>query len=416
MTEAGQARDEAGARPRVTRVGASWVVPVDEPPIRGGRVAIRDGRIVWVGSADDPGEPEGPLVDLGAGVLLPGPVNAHTHLELSALGGLSAGGAGFVPWVEALVAARPLLAPDEARRATAAAVAGLVAAGTAAVGDISNALAHLDLLAAAPFDSVVFHELIGWDPSRAERTIEEAEARQSAALAESTTPASRVTLRLAAHTPQSVSGALLRSLVRRDSLACIHVAESPAEVEFLRSGGGVWAAFLESRGLRVPFDAPGTSPVRYLDALGVLRPGLVAVHCVHVDDEELGLLVKRGVKVVLCPRSNRSLDVGRAPLPRMLAAGLQPGLGSDSLASSPSLDVLEEATLLHRDFPLVPTHTLVRMATRGGAEALGLADLGRLAPGHRAFLAFARADAGLSDPEGFLVSGEARTERVVLPE
>lgn len=404
--------DDAVTGPRhITRVGATWVLPVSSPPIRDGRVAVEDGRIVWVGRRGDPGEPEGPLVELGNGVLLPGLVNAHTHLELSALAGATHADDGFVGWVRSLVEARPTVPPDTSRWATEQAIAAVIDSGTAAVGDVSNALGHLDLLSTAPLDAVVFLEIIGWDPDRAEAAIEEAQGRRRAVV-----PRGRVEVRIAAHTPQSVSPRLLSLMAQGEGIASIHLAESPEEVEFLRSGRGAWKTFLDDRGLgRVPFDPPGRSPVAYLESLGVLWPGLMAVHCVQVDRSDLALLARRGVKVIVCPRSNRTLGVGRAPVPAMLEEGLTPGLGTDSLASASSLDVIEEAVALHNEFPQIRASTLLRMATRGGAEALGISDLGHLAVGFRASLAFAPASEAVGDPEGFLVSGEARTERVDLP-
>ncbi len=384
---------------------------MSSPPIRDGRVAVEDGRIVWVGRRGDPGEPEGPLVELGNGVLLPGLVNAHTHLELSALAGATHADDGFVGWVRSLVEARPTVPPDTSRWATEQAIAAVIDSGTAAVGDVSNALGHLDLLSTAPLDAVVFLEIIGWDPDRAEAAIEEAQGRRRAVV-----PRGRVEVRIAAHTPQSVSPRLLSLMAQGEGIASIHLAESPEEVEFLRSGRGAWKTFLDDRGLgRVPFDPPGRSPVAYLESLGVLWPGLMAVHCVQVDRSDLALLARRGVKVIVCPRSNRTLGVGRAPVPAMLEEGLTPGLGTDSLASASSLDVIEEAVALHNEFPQIRASTLLRMATRGGAEALGISDLGHLAVGFRASLAFAPASEAVGDPEGFLVSGEARTERVDLP-
>src|SRR6185436_10652845 len=146
---------------------ASWLVPVTSPPDSGGLVAIHDGRVAWTGRADDPGRPAGPRIDLGPGVILPGLVNAHCHLELSHLQGRAPAGSGFVPWVEGLVAERMRADPAEVLPRTAEAIRDLEATGTAAVGDVSNRLEHLDLLAASGLDAVVFYELLSWDPAQA---------------------------------------------------------------------------------------------------------------------------------------------------------------------------------------------------------------------------------------------------------
>src|SRR5437879_5757630 len=150
---------------------ASWVAPVATPPLRHGRVAVEEGRVAWVGRPGDPGEPKGRLRDLGPGVILPGLVNAHCHLELSHLRGQIDGSAGFVPWVQALVDARAADRGEVVRARAAEAIRELSATGTVAVGDVSNQLLHLDLLAASDLAAVVFYELLAWDPARAASTL-----------------------------------------------------------------------------------------------------------------------------------------------------------------------------------------------------------------------------------------------------
>jgi aminodeoxyfutalosine deaminase len=388
---------------------ASWVVPVDRPPLRDGRVAVRDGRIAWVGQPGEPGEPPWPVRDLGTGVLLPGLVNAHCHLELSHLKGALHGERGFVAWVEELVSARARATGAEIREAVALAIVQLESTGTVAVADVSNALAHLDLLEASGLSAVVFFELLAWEPERAGAVLEGADRTVAQAV-----PASlRSRVRLAAHAPHSVSPALLAGLVQRGGPAAIHLAESAAEGRFLSAGNGEWAGFLERRGLgHVDFRPPGTTPVRYLNAVGALRRGMLAAHCVHVDGADRELLARRGVYVAVCPRSNRALGVGLPPVPELRRADVKLCLGTDSLASAPSLDLAEDMSALHREFPDLAPAVIVDMATRGGAEALGLSDLGTLAPGRRAALCFAPAPRAPEDPLAFLVSGQARIARV----
>jgi cytosine/adenosine deaminase-related metal-dependent hydrolase len=160
----------------------------------------------------------------------------------------------------------------------------------------------------------------------------------------------------------------------------------------------------------VAFTPAGLSPVRYADSLAVLHPRLVAAHGVQVDAADREVLARRGVTVVLCPRSNRNLGVGSADVPALAAAGVRLALGTDSLASVGTLDVLEDAVVLHRQFPRLDPAAIVRMATLGGAEALGFPDLGAIAPGRRAALAFAAGET--ADPHERLLSGEARLRPV----
>jgi cytosine/adenosine deaminase-related metal-dependent hydrolase len=374
-------------------------------------VLVDGGRIAWAGEAGDPGAPAGTPEDLGSGVLMPGLVNAHTHLELSHLAGQPDASRGFVPWVRDLVARREAAGLEAARQGAAAAIEAALSLGTVAVGDVSNALAHLDLLAASPLRAVVFFELIGWGPDEVQAALAFADARL-AALPPAVRPLG-LEVRLAAHAPYSVSAGLLKALAVRADFGGLHLAESPEETRFLATGEGEWRAFLAQRGMgHVRFTPPHASPVAYVDGLGALREGVVAAHCVQVNDADCARLARSGVHVALCPRSNRTLGVGRAPLPRLMAAGVRLCLGTDSLASAPSLNLLEDAAALHEAFPEVTPAALVRMATAGGAEALGLPDLGALAPGKSAALAFVPARSDPADPLAYLVSGQAQPRRV----
>lgn len=392
-------------------LAASWVVPAGAPPIRRGRVAVEAGRIVWVGSPLDAGAPDAPLLDLGDGVLLPGLVNAHCHLELSALAGRVDRSHGFVPWVASLVEARDAGEAGDERAAIAGAIRQMEESGTAAVGDVSNRLPHLDLLAASSLSAVVFHELLGWDPGAAAGILEAADARLAALRQQGLRP----DVRLAAHALYSVSPALFEGLGERGGPAALHLAESDAETRFLAGGEGEWSVFLRQRGLgQVAFRPPRTSPVAYAASLGLLKPGLLAAHCVHVDAAACRTLARAGVSVVLCPRSNQELDVGVAPVADLLEAGVELSLGTDSLASVPTLNLLDDVVALHRQVPALDPAVIIRLATAGGARALGLAELGAIAPGRRSALAFAPASRTPRDPLAYLVSGDARLSKVVI--
>jgi cytosine/adenosine deaminase-related metal-dependent hydrolase len=390
----------------VILLAAGWVLPVGGPPIRNGRVAVEQGRVAWVGAAGDPSAPDGPVHLLGPGVLMPGLVNAHCHLELSYLRGRLPKGAGYVPWIESVVLARGSVTEEQAAAATAAGVSELKQCGTVAVADVSNTLGSIAPLRAARLRAVVLHELLAWDPAAAEPAYIAGRAR----LPE---PAEQVDVRLAAHAPHSVSRRLLGLLVAEGGPAGIHLAESADEVTFLSEGDGAWGAFLERRGLgHVRYTPPRQSPVAYADAMGALHPHLIAAHCVQADAADLEILSRRRVHVAVCPRSNVNLGVGLPPLPQMLEAGVRVCVGTDSLASVDSLNVLDDVAALHRAFPAVPPPALIEMATRNGADALGLGDVGTIAPGLAAALAYAPSVSPLDDPEAFVVSGRARLRPV----
>ena len=140
----------------------------------------------------------------------------------------------------------------------------------------------------------------------------------------------------------------------------------------------------------------------------MLRPKLIAAHCTQADDDDSRTLAASGVSVAVCPRSNRNLKVGLPPVQKLVDAGVNVCIGTDSLASVPTLDLMDDIGALRRAVPTLGAETLVRMATVAGASALGLDDLGTIAPGKRAQLVHASAYTAPGDPFEFLVSGEAR--------
>jgi cytosine/adenosine deaminase-related metal-dependent hydrolase len=367
---------------------AAWVVPITGLPRRDAWIAVSNGLITAVG--DGPIAPQlstSREVDLGHVALLPGLINAHTHLELSWLRGRVPPAPSLPLWVRSLLRAR---AAGDDGGAVEGALDEAVGTGTAAIGDISNTLLSTGPLAARAIPAVVFHETLGFDPADAS---ERAAATRTRLQALALPPSLRV--RMAPHAPYSTSAALIRLLANESRFSTwpttsIHVAESPEEVEFLEKGGGAWDALL--RDLGVPHGAwhpPGRRPVDYLDTLGVWRPGALAVHCVQVTAAELDLLVARDVTVVTCPRSNVWVGVGAPPVKRFVASGVRVALGTDSLASVGDLNLFSELQSLRELAPDVPARTFLEWATINGARALGLdAEWGALQPGHRArFLA-----------------------------
>lgn len=347
----------------------------------------------------------GSEIDLGAVVLTPGFVNAHTHLELSHLEGGVPGDRGFVAWIEDQLRVRAERPIDEGPVAVRRAIAAMVAGGTAAVADVSNSLSTVDPLRESGIHALVLHEILGFDPAKADHVMAQTRAARAAL---SATPSPSLRIAVAAHAPHSISRELFARLRSEGGVKSIHVAESRAEDDFLRDGSGDWRAFLDRRVGPIPFEAPGTTPVRYLDSLGVLTPGLLAVHCVRVDEADAKLLAARGAVAVLCPRSNEFLGNGVPPLALLLGHGVPLALGTDSLASCASLDVLEDARFLARRFPRVPGAALLHALTRGGALALGFDDLGEIRAGAPArFASIALAGAPPADPVAFVLNEAA---------
>jgi cytosine/adenosine deaminase-related metal-dependent hydrolase len=371
---------------------AAWICPIATAPLERGWVAVAHGRIEAVGTANE-APPSWPVRDLGRVVLLPGLVNAHTHLELSWLRDRVPPAATFVDWVKQLFLARGgrRERPDDPRVLAAArrAAAEARASGTAAVGDISNSLATVEPIRASGLRGVVFHELLGFNLPDGRSVDETRPLREAAARS----GGEEVAVSIAPHAPYSVSAELFRAIHRErlqngHGITSIHVGESDAEIAFLRDGSGPWPGILRWVGsARDGWVPPGVGPVEYLDALGVLDRRTLIVHGVQLDTPALDRLAERGCTLVTCPRSNQWVGAGVPPLERFYASGVPVAVGTDSLASVESLDMFAELKTMRWIAPSIPARRLLESATRVGAEALGLGeDLGTLAPGRRAAL------------------------------
>ncbi len=391
------------------RYHASWILPIDAPPIRRGWVAVDRGRIVALGRRVE-GDADVQVVDLGSAAVLPGLVNAHTHLELSYLRDAVPPADTFVAWVRDIMAARRRASDPRAAVIMDGVARGIdeaVRAGTALVGDISNTLVTFGPLAASPLAGVVFYELIRFNAPDPDGIVEEARERMARL-----PPAPRVRANLAAHAPYSVAPLLFRAIRRavdRDPFAAcsVHLSESAEEVEFVRTGGGAWRVLLEDLGVWDPaFVAPGVSPVQYLAQSGFLDSRVLAVHGVRMTKADLARLAERGSTLVTCPRSNEHTGAGAPPIEDFYASGVRVAVGTDSLASAPDLNVFAELARLRTLAPSVPAATLLASATIQGARALGFdGEYGTIEPGKAARLATVTLPPGIDDVEEYLVSG-----------
>ena len=376
---------------------ARYVLPVSAPLLRGGGVAVNEGRIVAVGPLEDVLKSAGPdaqVRDLGDAVVLPGLVNAHTHIELSWMGAGPPTGGDYVTWLAEFLRRRDDADPEAGAEAAEEALRRMIARGTVAIADVANDFWIAPLIARSGLHAIVFHELYGLDSTAAEVKLKEAAERLSELDSDSDLAGceGRVQIALTPHAPHTTSASLLRGLSGRAAAAdgplTIHVAESLPEVALLKSGSGPLADLYRERGfMDGGWEPPGASPVRYLHGLGVLSTRTLAVHCVHLDQQDHSLLQAGKVTAVTCPRSNAYLGVGTAPIQKLLSAGVPVALGTDSLASSPDLDMFAEMAALVKEHAGLAPATVLRMATLNGARALGLDDrLGSIEPGKLAAL------------------------------
>jgi cytosine/adenosine deaminase-related metal-dependent hydrolase len=363
----------------LTVLSADWVVPVEGPPIADGAVEIQDGRIAAVGPAAELGEGE----RFDDAVILPGFVNAHSHLEYAVYAGFG-DGLSFAPWILIHIERKARIGLDEMEAIARTGVAECLRSGITTVGDCSFSGAAVSACAQLGLRAIVYLEVFGSDRSQLDGKFLEHRGRVEDDLSE------RVRLGISPHAPYSCSPELYEACLELGLPVATHLNESADELEWLATGAGKWHALAGQ--LPPPL---GETGIRALARRGLLSPRMVAAHCVKVDAEEIALLAENGVAVVHCPRSNAVLGCGVAPLAELRAAGLRVGLGTDSPASAPSFDMFDEmraalyAARARAERPdALSARDVLELATLGSARALGLADeVGSLAPGKHADLA-----------------------------
>lgn len=366
---------------------APWLLPVSRPPVEDGGLAVLAGGILAAGAfrAIARSWPGAQVIDHPDAVLLPGLVNAHTHLELSHLAHLARlpAPASFTEWLVLLLAERAKAAVDTeaaATRIAAAAqtvLAGQEAQGVVAIADISNTGLCRSLAGEFNGRLLCFSEYLRLRADAAAGALLRLHAEPDCHWC-------------TGHALYSTHLDLLRSLKARAArlghVFPIHVAESAAEIQLLRTGQGELRLFLEQRGLwdnSLPVGETGS--VGCLHRYGLLDRTTLCVHCVHIAEDEIDLLAKFGAKVCLCPGSNAYLGTGMAPVALLLRKGILPALGTDSLSSNPELSLWREMRLLVAEHPALSPADILTMATLGGAAALGLdRQLGSLEPGKEA--------------------------------
>lgn len=389
---------------------ARWVLPIAAPPIRDGWVLTRDGRIVGAGrsGAEPTGGADGvadsaDVIDHGDVAILPGLVNAHTHLELSWMRGRVPPAVSMPVWAEAVIGLRRSAGP-EAVGPIDTAVREVRAAGTALVGDVTNTLCAYDVMRRGGLGGAVFLEILGFSASDPGRSVAEAAARIA-----NLTPAAWLRLSIVPHAPYSVAPALFRAIgaaAGRRAIS-VHLGESPDEIRFLREGTGPWRDLLGRLGAwSDTWEPPGCGPVEYIARLGLLTERLIAVHGTQLDASALARLAGARATVVACPRSNRWTGAGDPPVGLFYASGVRVAVGTDSLASVEDLNLFGELAALHRLAPDVPASRLLESATLHGAVALGFGDeYGSIASGKRDALIAVRVPLAVADVEQYLVGG-----------
>ena len=364
------------------RISAAWVLPVDAPPISDGAVLVDErGRIAAVGPDAAVPSPEGvQSLRFDDGVLLPGLINTHTHLELTGFAGM-AEEADFWEWIRKIIALKSGRSDEEFRDAAIRGIRQCWAAGVTTVCDMGNTgsvIAALDELDAS---GIAHHEAFDMHTEDTGTVMRRFSGELDRLASHA---AGRVTLGVSPHAPYTVSGPLYRAvsdLARAHGAPIgVHVAEPPDESALLRDFTGIFAEALRARGVTSVTDRP-YSPVAWLDRHGVLTSRTLCAHAIHTDTADTMIMLDRGVAVAHCPRSNRRHHRADAPMRRYVERGLKVGIGTDSEVSVSPLDLLAEAREARTLAGWTAAET-VRALTLGGAEALGIdGETGSLTPG-----------------------------------
>lgn len=408
-------------RDAATILRAGWLIRASEPPIADGALVAAGGRIVRVGPwrTIEPHVGPGDAVEHSPdSAVLPGLVNAHTHLGLSDMAGKFEPTENFPAWIGRLTARLMLRSAGTVRRAVETGRDLALAAGTAAGAEMTHDPRLADPLAADPLAEecarwTVFGELFRFGEKGVARV-----GRTAAAL-EDLARRTGLAVGLGPHAPYS-TGPEVFMAARREADArgwpvTTHLHETEEEFAFTERGEGALATWMRRLGvLPAGWRPPGVRPIAQLAEAGFFAGPVLVAHGNYLTDEEIRVLARSGSAVAWCPRSHAFFGHRDHPWRRLRAAGVPVCLGTDSLASSPSLSVLDEMRFVVAREPDADPRTLLAMATVEGARALGLADrLGDLRAGLSAAACIVGPLPQTDDPLGAILAGQGRPTPVV---
>ncbi len=386
---------------------ASFVIPHKDEVLQGGQIKINNSKIVEVEASPGKGN-YGRVIDFGNVAIIPGLINAHTHLELSDLEGKIPPPKTFIQWLGHIVNFRKVAGGRPLVDAVEKGVKLSLEAGTTTVVDISSTGDSVKILPRLPIRKYIFRELIGFEPEKVAEVMELA-IRELSDFKKDGLGA----VGLSPHAPYTACSKLYQGCTiftqGTNTLLCTHISETTEEVEFLKEGTGSFIVMLKALNMLGNWKAPGMYPIEYLKAIGALRGQWLLIHCNYLTENEIKILEGITASVVYCPRSHRYFGHNSHPFRNLLGRGINVALGTDSLASNQSLSILDEMKFLHGNYPELDPREIFAMATERGAKAIKLeGKVGKLIPGMEADLTVVELPSGEGSVYERLLSPEAR--------
>ncbi|MBF0491387.1 MAG: amidohydrolase family protein [Deltaproteobacteria bacterium] len=354
-----------------------YLLPISADPIQEAALLIEDDILVSIGRFEEvwkhPQSKTAIQIELPDTVLLPGFVNAHCHLELTALQGLQYPGS-FSAWITKLIRAKSDLSVEQIQMGFQRGLAWLLQTGTTTVADHVSVGTDWSLLKKSPLRYQIFLESLGVNPELAEQIYELGEKSEVPHI------------HLSPHSVHALHPPLLEKLLKSSRpLFSIHLAESKEEEEYFKRGSGKLFEFIREKNPKSWFENLTMSSIQYLNKKKLLSDKILAIHCNYVDDEDIQLLQKHKMSVVHCPSSHAYFGHQRFELEKLRQAGLNIALGTDSLSSGDSLSMLDQVRLARKNYPEIPASEWLRMLTLNGARALKMErEIGSLELGKKA--------------------------------
>ncbi len=382
---------------------SQWILPIHKPPIQNGAIILENGKIVNIGKTKKilKENPKLNVEDLGQSILLPGLVNAHTHLEYSCLHKQIKPQKKFIHWLSEIIELKKNISKNQIISGIQEHITALKKSGVILVGEVTNTGFAAPYLEEQKLSGNIYYELVG-DCSFQEYLNSEKKLKKEA-------PSFHISP--ACHAPHTVPLDILKKVKaythEKKLYTSIHLSESMDENLWIQNLKGSFSGFIQNKALlKNPFFGKELTPIQYLSKNNFLSPQILCVHCAHTLPRDFSILKRKNSYIALCPRSNKYTGAGLAPIKKLLEYKIPLCLGTDSLASNDNLDLWSEMRFLKKHFPFLSLPFILRMATLHGAHALGFGnEYGSIEKGKKAKFIFIKTGLKkIQDPYQFLMA------------